>query len=634
MRFGRILYLVDDRELLLRQLAGIQLSFAEGVGHLRDDVSTDEIIPARHCLELGGALAAHCYRGFRCGGTTPIGEGAIAEAGITVSVSGLRRGKGSSREQAPYAERGAGIKLVMARSFESIYLKNCHNLGLWTSTRIDLLPRIANGEDFELDELCGEVDPVARQLLSVGGLLRYPKPSRARPLPAPAGVPHSTVAERILARHAEGGRLLPAGSVQQFWCDLRYSHEYVTPMAAALLEEMAPDATIHDPESVLLFEDHLSALARAPKVDPTALGKAERLAVLQRRFADSAGTRLHGRVGEWSEGICHQIVLERYARPGQLIVGSDSHTCHSGAVGCLALGVGASDLARAWLTGDVFIRVPSQIRVEIAGEFGEGVTEKDLLLQVLRLEAVRSGLAIGTIVEFAGSGVGAMDIDARATLTNMAVEMGALTGIVAPDGRTVDHLVAHRGMERAAAEAACAGLEPDPLGRYDHVFEISASEIEPMVALPGDPSNGIPVSTLGEAPRITRAYGGSCTGAKQADMDAYATVLRAALASGRRVHHGVEFYIQTGSQAVFRYCEQRGYIELFSSVGATVLGPSCGACINAGPGASIDATDVTISAQNRNFPGRSGPGAVYLASPLTVAASAIEGRISAFSSRR
>jgi 3-isopropylmalate/(R)-2-methylmalate dehydratase large subunit len=167
----------------------------------------------------------------------------------------------------------------------------------------------------------------------------------------------------------------------------------------------------------------------------------------------------------------------------------------------------------------------------------------------------------------------------------------------------------------------------DPDAEYAAVFEIDLDEIKPMVALPGDPRNGIPIDELGEEVRIDAAYGGSCTGGKMADMDMYAEVLQNALDRGKCVAEGVHLYIQFGSQKIKQYARYKGYIDVFERVGAELIDPSCGACINAGPGASPSAETVTVSAQNRNFPGRSGPGKLYLASPYVVAASAIAGKI-------
>ncbi|HEY6122713.1 MAG TPA: aconitase family protein, partial [Pyrinomonadaceae bacterium] len=170
-------------------------------------------------------------------------------------------------------------------------------------------------------------------------------------------------------------------------------------------------------------------------------------------------------------------------------------------------------------------------------------------------------------------------------------------------------------------------LYSDPDAEYAAVFEINLDDIRPMVALPGDPRNGIPIDQLPGEIRIDAAYGGSCTGGKMADMDMYAEILQSALAQGKRVAPGVHLYLQFGSQKIKQYARECGYIEIFERVGAELIDPSCGACINAGPGASPNAETVTVSAQNRNFPGRSGPGKLYLASPYVVAASAIAGKI-------
>jgi 3-isopropylmalate/(R)-2-methylmalate dehydratase large subunit len=213
-------------------------------------------------------------------------------------------------------------------------------------------------------------------------------------------------------------------------------------------------------------------------------------------------------------------------------------------------------------------------------------------------------------------------------MTNMAAEVGAFTGIIVPDDKTVEDLV-ERGMARAEAKALVDAWQPDPGCAYADVIAIDATAMKPLVATPGDPGNGVAIDELGEVP-IEIAYGGSCTAGKREDMDMYAKVLADGLARGKRVRDGVTFWIQFGSQEVKEYCREQGYLDVFAKAGAKTIEPSCGACINAGPGVSTRKDQVTVSAINRNFPGRSGPGQMYLASPLTVAASALEGKIVAF----
>jgi 3-isopropylmalate/(R)-2-methylmalate dehydratase large subunit len=182
-------------------------------------------------------------------------------------------------------------------------------------------------------------------------------------------------------------------------------------------------------------------------------------------------------------------------------------------------------------------------------------------------------------------------------------------------------------MERQKAEAMIDGLYSDPSAQYAHVIELDAADITPMVATPGDPGNGKYIRELNTPVPVELAYGGTCTAGKNEDMDMYALVLADALKLGKRVADSVKFYIQFGSQETRDYCIRKGYLEVFQKAGAYVIEPSCGACINAGPGVTTRPEQVVISAQNRNFPGRSGPGQMYLASPLTVAASAVAGHI-------
>ena len=326
-------------------------------------------------------------------------------------------------------------------------------------------------------------------------------------------------------------------------------------------------------------------------------------------------------------------VLGDYALPGQVVVGSDSHTPHSGALGCFAFGVGTTALVNSWATRDVRLRVPASVRIEITGRKPDNVTAKDMMLEVLRHPYVRGGDAIGKILEYTGDAVRELSIDERATLTNMAAEVGGFTGIVAPDATTVEWLVGHRGMSRQEASALTEGLSSDDAAEYEWAITIDASQLRPMVATPGDPGNGVPIEELeGDVP-VDIVYAGSCTGAKWDDIEMAAEVVQAALAAGQRVPASIQAWLQYGSLEVEAFARERGYHDLFEEAGIDVLPPGCGACINAGPGVSFDADTVTVSSINRNFPGRSGPGQVYLASPYTVLASAFAGKIVPFEER-
>jgi len=415
----------------------------------------------------------------------------------------------------------------------------------------------------------------------------------------------------------------------------------VTPMAAIFFEQLvAPEARVADPDSILMFRDHLTFLPEAmtpERIKEGLLEIARELEKKQRAFAERQGIKLYGelRLGRHgAEAICHSKILEAHAEPGQVIIGSDSHTPHAGAVGCLAFGVGTTAIFNSWITKDVRLTVPETVKVVIRGRKPGNVTAKDFMLEILRHPYVKNGNAIGKLVEYCGDAVAQLSVDERATMTNMTAEVGGFSGYVAPDGRTAEYLIESRGMSRVQAEAACAGLASDPGAEYSKIIEIDAAAIRPMLAFPGDPGNGVPIDPAAGRIRVDIAYAGSCTAGKKEDMDMYARVLRDAAARGERVAPWVRFYIQCGSQDVKQYCEDRGYLDLFRQVGATFLEPSCGACINAGPGVSKTREEVTISAINRNFPGRSGPGQLYLGNPYTVAASALAGYVTAWDGGR
>ncbi len=649
---GRILFLTEDPELIKRQLAGEDLPWdtknPANNPKLRDDISTDEITPAHYCFYFDETLGEIPYLGLKCGSATPIGRGDVKRGGFVCAVSGKRRGKGSSREQSPYAEMCAGIQVVIAENIERIYKQNCQNLGVLTSTDFSLIDKIRGGEEIALSEFTAGEDEITRQVIEYGGLFPFNVarmqgkvflPAIGSEGESPAPTRAMTLAEKIFARHMldENGKVgvtaVKPGDTGFARADLRFSHEYVTPMAAIFFERyVGKDAKVNDPSSILFFRDHLTFLDEVISEEKKKLGLldlATQLKLKQQDFAVKQGIKLHGELKDrkGSEGICHSIVLESYALPGQLNIGSDSHTPHVGAIGCVAFGIGTTDVFNSWITKDVRVKVPESVKIVVRGKKHPNVTAKDFILKILSLDYVRSGKALAKVMEYAGEAIEDLSVDERATMTNMAAEIGGFTGIVAPDRKAVEFLVERRGMDRKSAEAMIEGLYSDPGAQYAHLIELDAADITPMVATPGDPGNGKYVRDLNTPVPVEIAYGGTCTAGKNEDMDMYAAVLADALKQGKRVAGSVQFYIQFGSQETREYCLRRGYLEVFEKSGAHVIEPSCGACINAGPGVSTRSDQVVISAQNRNFPGRSGPGQMYLASPYTVAASAVAGYI-------
>jgi len=644
---GRILFLTEDTSLIRQQLeatgdaaAALESDLAARLAAdelpLMSNISTDEITPGWVCFYYDETLGQYVYVGMREGA---VQKDEVKNGNFAVVVSGLSKGCGSSRETAPYAEQAAGIQLVIAKSIEKIYGQNSQNIGLLTSTDFGLVERIRRGEEIALTEFTKGLDPISQDTVTYGGLFNYNKARLTGKVSPPAIETKArpmTIVEKIVARHAFvtagkiGVEAVKPGDALFAVADVRFSHEYVTPMAESLFKQaLGQDARVSQPESVFAFRDHLTFLGRVMSPKHRQMGlleKAEGLATTQESFTSQQKIKLYGENPEGgSEAICHNAVVEDLALPGQIVIGTDSHTCMAGVLGCFAFGVGSTDMANAWYTKDIRIRVPETVRYVLKGKKRADVAAKDVMLVILATEYMKTSKGIGKVLEFAGEDLRNWSMDERATLTNMAVEAGGTTGIIEPDEVTLDYIVRTRDLD--AEEVRKGFTFSDPDAEYAAIFEINLDEIRPMVATPGDPRNGIPIGELTEEIKIDAAYGGSCTGGKMADMDMYAAVLANALANGKRVAEGVHLYIQFGSQKIKQYARQRGYIEIFEKAGAELIDPSCGACINAGPGASPNAETVTISAQNRNFPGRSGPGKLYLASPYVVAASAIVGKI-------
>jgi 3-isopropylmalate/(R)-2-methylmalate dehydratase large subunit len=656
----RVLYLCQDPALIHRQLAGKTLT-REQAGPLRDDVSTDEITPVHIMSHYDDTLGDFAHTGLRCEGEDPIARGALRQAGFQVLVAGRRYGKGSSREHSPTAEKLAGVQLVIAESFERIYRQNADNIGLFTSTDFTLLARIEQGETITVSDLVQGREDLAASILLAGGLLRWGQQFLAAAHPPGAAsndkdvspstghqsaslrqdAGPQTLFEKILARHRLPAPYTPEQPqtgdglfVQAEW---RFIHEYYTGMADTLMRgALGEHFTLQRPEQIVVFEDHTSYVEESPAhVRSGLIANMHAMSQAQRDFAKRHGLRMHRTLtdaevvlddGSNVAGISHAMMAEFYVLPGQVVVGTDSHTPHSGALGCVAFGVGTTDMANAFVTGAVRVTLPECVRVEIQGQMRPGVTAKDLMLHLLATPFIRSGSGVGKVFEFAGEGIAHLSTDERATLTNMCAELGGLTGIVAPDAETVRFLKERRGKDFFLED----WMHSDEGAHYTHHLAVNLDTLRPMVARPGDPGHGLALSDLHARIRIDIAYGGSCTAGKREDFDHYHAVLAWGLAQGLKVPEGVQVLLQYGTTAVRDYCTAKGYDKTFAALGVRMLQPSCGACANCGPGSSSDASQVTVSAINRNFPGRSGPGQVWLANPFTVMASALSGELMSF----
>jgi 3-isopropylmalate/(R)-2-methylmalate dehydratase large subunit len=640
----RVLFLTKDPERIRRQLRGeLDLRMDEvRPDELMDDVNTDAMTPAWACFDFEPAkIARNAYAGITVGGERLFPEGALQDGNFEVIVAGQRKGTGSSRETAVQAEKWSGIRLSVAASFAPIHARNLVSQGVLMGDH-QMLRRLQRGESLPLAEFTRGHDAITQKVIEHGGLFPFTK-AYARgevALPLPQKPPRPmTMAEKLLATHvvgATGPVYLEPGDAVCVRVDGGYSHEFTTAQVGLFLEqEYGEDYTVASPDRFAVFEDHLIYADGVPKMAPFS-DKIEELRRAQRAFQRKTGVRDFAAVNGVSPGICHTVAREQMIEPGDFIQATDSHTTMGGSLGALAYGVGTTEYAALIKAGFTFVEVPETIRFELTGALRPGVTAKDVMLHILA-EYTRRQLTLDRALEFGGPGLVSLSPDERAVLANMATECSAKAGLVEVDDATLRWIAARRpGTDLAALRARV--VAPDPGARYGggvHVIDLGA--IAPMVATPGDAARGIPsdptngalIAELGEVP-IQIAYGGSCTAGKEDDLDQYAAVMREALQAGRRVKDGVEFYIQFGSAGVEEYARRRGYLEVFEKTGVRLIHPGCGACIGCGPGVSSSREQVTVSAINRNYQNRSGPGQLYLASPLSVAASAVEGRIVAY----
>jgi 3-isopropylmalate/(R)-2-methylmalate dehydratase large subunit len=440
-----------------------------------------------------------------------------------------------------------------------------------------------------------------------------------------------TMAEKILAAHVVDGageHHLKPDDACLARVDGGYSHEFTTAQVHHFLQqEYGADYRVPNPAKFAVFEDHLLYATGVARMKPFE-AQIETLRRLQREFQKHTGVRDYSARDGVSPGICHQVAREHFVDPGDFIQATDSHTCMGGGNNALTWGVGATEYAGLIYSGFTFVKVPESIRFELTGRLRDDCTAKDVILHILATYAVREE-TLDRVMEFGGPGLATLSMDERATLCNMATECSARSGICEGDDVAAKWLAARRP-NTTEAQIRARFVFPDPGAEYaGGVHALDLSRIEPMVAKPSDPTYGVAASALGDV-KIDIAYAGSCTAGKEHDLDFYARVLKDALDHGRRVAPGVKMYLQFGSESVRDYAARRGYLELFQRAGVDVINPGCGACIGCGPGVSSSPEHVTVSAINRNFTGRSGPGKLYLASPLTVAASAVEGKIASY----
>ena len=410
-----------------------------------------------------------------------------------------------------------------------------------------------------------------------------------------------TITEKILARAAGKEKVVP-GELVDAKIDIILCVDVTTPPAISMLEEKGIDK-VFDAERIIVTPDHFQPAK------------------------DIKSAELHKRLDGWAKrhnikyyyklgraGVCHALLPEQgHIRPGEVIVGPDSHTCTYGAFAAFSTGIGSTDAAAAIATGQLWFRVPASIKIVLNGSLGHGVYSKDVILAVIA--RIGTDGALYKAMEFVGPALADMSMEARMTITNMAIEAGAKSGIIGFDDVTKQYLDEHLKDKKYYTV-----YESDSDARYDATEEFDCSAIEPMVALPHLPSGGVPIGECA-GKEMDQAYIGSCTNGRIEDLRIAAKILK-----GKQV--AIRTLIVPATPVIWKQAKDEGLFDIFYEAGCVIAAPTCGACLGGFMGV-LAAGEKCVSTTNRNFVGRMGhpESEVYLASPATAAASAIEGKL-------
>jgi homoaconitate hydratase family protein len=556
---------------------------------LGDDINTDDIIPAKRGTNGDLEHLAH-YALEHIIGAGKLREYDIIEAGDNF-------GCGSSREYAPLAIKAAGIKKVRARSFAEIFYRNSINIGL----NLEVIGERQNNLVIDAISQAGGLIPFNQQRLEN-------KISLPRSLTSPRPM---TMAEKMLAI-ASGNDYVQPGEVIFAKVDLAMSHDAIAGAVSQLFyQHFGENAQVWDANSLVLVADHFIQINDI-REDRGANLMYEQMV----QFAKEQNCHLLDVVspGE-AAGICHVLLPEKgFICPGMIIAGTDSHSCTYGAFGAFATGVGTTDMANIFATGDMWLRVPSTLIFELTGILPQHISAKDIMLFILG--QIGCNGATGKVMEFRGNIIEQLSIDERMTLSNMAIECGAMSGLIVPSDRVLEYV-----QNRTQTKFTIFTSDAD--AKYEQIYKFDLSNLEPQIACPPKPDRVVSISQLEEI-TINKAFIGSCTGGKLQDLAEAAAVLK-----NRQIASGVSLFVVPASQEVRQKAQKLGYLDILEQAGAQILKSGCGACINAGMGV-LDKEEVGIYATNRNFKGRSGDPTAknYLASPRIVAISAVNGKIS------
>ncbi len=407
-----------------------------------------------------------------------------------------------------------------------------------------------------------------------------------------------TIAEKIISQHA--GKEVKAGELCIAKVDVAAVQDGTGPLMVQEFKKLGKK-TLANPSRSILFIDHAS---------PSPRKELSNTHLVLREFAKETGAVM----SDTGAGVCHQRLVESFVNPGEILVGADSHTCTSGALGAFATGMGSTDIAVAMALGKTWLKVPSTFKIEVNGEFQKGVYAKDLILHLIGL--IGADGATYRALEFCGTTIENMTMSDRFTLANMAVEAGAKAGLFSADEKTKKYL------EEQGRSDKFKEIKPDADAVYEKVIKIDASKLEPTVSCPHTVDNTKPAKDLKDV-KVNQVFIGTCTNGRIEDLRIAAKILK-----NKKINPDVRLIVVPASQKVYLQAMDEGLLRVFVEAGGQILGPGCGPCVGVHAGVLGDG-EVCLATQNRNFQGRMGntKGFIYLSSPATAAASAITGYI-------
>jgi len=409
-----------------------------------------------------------------------------------------------------------------------------------------------------------------------------------------------TLAEKIISKHSD--KEVRAGELTIAKIDVCAVQDGTGPLTVQEFKKIGK-TKLNNPRRTILFIDHAS---------PSPRKELSNTHMVLREFAKEYGAVM----SDVGAGVCHQRLVEDYVNPGEILIGADSHTCTSGALGAFATGMGSTDIAVGMALGKTWMKVPQTYKIEVNGKFQKNICSKDLMLHLIGL--IGADGATYKALEFTGDTIENMSMSERFTLANMAVEAGAKAGLFVSDEKTREYL-STRGRGHRYIE-----LKPDKDAFYERVIKIDAGEIKHMIACPHTVDNVKTVDELSDV-KVNQVFVGTCTNGRIEDLRIVASILK-----GKKVHPDVRMLLSPASKDVFKQALQEGLIEIFVDANVAMLAPGCGPCVGVHAGILGDG-EVCLATQNRNFQGRMGNtnGFIYLASPYVAAYTAINGFISA-----